>query len=128
MKAIDDREVIVDPSTIKRYQVGTKYFKFKSLLKGLQCTNVITKIGLVRVYHDIAVAEEDISKTSTTASYVLFKFVRMPLGLMNAHLKDFSAIHFMKCLLHWGADDLLIASQDIKSHQQHVGAGLKRPN
>lgn len=33
MKAIDDREVIVDPSTIKRNQAGTKYFKFKSLQK-----------------------------------------------------------------------------------------------
>lgn len=51
---------------------------------GLQGMITVTKIDLVRTYHNIPVAEEDVHKTDNTTPFELFEFVRMLFGLGNA--------------------------------------------
>jgi hypothetical protein len=80
-------------------------------------------IDLVKGYHQIPMAAQDVAKTVIITPFGLFEYLFMPFGLRNAaqtfqRFMDslFKHLPFVFCYL----DDIIIASHTLEEHHEHL--------
>ena len=104
-----------DVTTADRYSVP-HIQEFASQLAG---ASIFSKIDLVRGYHQIPVAADDVSKTAVITPFGLFEFLRTPFGLKNA-AQAFQRLMDTVCngldFVFLYLDDILVCSTSAEQH------------
>ena len=93
---------------------------FASQLAG---ASIFSKIDLVRGYHQIPVAADDVSKTAVITPFGLIEFLRTPFGLKNA-AQTFQRLMDTVCnrldFVFVYLDDILVSSTSAEQHMLHL--------
>jgi len=97
--------------------------RIQNFARVFQGKKLFTTINLVRAYHQIPVAEEDIPKTTITTPFGIFEFPTMSFGLRNAaqtfqRFIDEVIRDLDFCCAY--VDDILVASSSIEEHLEHL--------
>lgn len=114
-----DNFALNDPTKLYRYPISL----LQDFAASLCGKTIISKLDIVRAYHQIPLHPANHPKTTVITSFALFKFIRMSFGLRNA-LQTFERLTngILQGFEFEFADlnDIFIASSSIDEHMIHL--------
>ena len=96
-----------------------------------QKARIYSKIDLHHAYHLVRIAEGDEWKTAFKTRYGSYEWLVMPFGLTNSpaafqrFMNDILGDLLDKCIVVY-LDDILIYSNNLKEHKEHIRELLRR--
>jgi hypothetical protein len=117
----------VDYRPLNAVTIKNKYplLRINILFDQLAGAQVFSKIDLRSGYHQIKICDEDIPKTAFSTRYVLYEYLVLSFGLMNAPARFMYLMNsvFMPELDKFVVifiDDILVYSKSTEDHEEHL--------
>ena len=123
---VDYREL--NKQTVKNRYPLPRQDELLDQLHGAKC---FSKIDLQSGYHQVRVADQDISKTAFGTRFGHFEFLVLPFGLTNAPATFMSFMHevlrpYLDQFVVVFLDDILIYSKNQDEHMEHLRLVLEK--
>lgn len=132
-KKTGDLRLVVDYRRLNSITVKDRYPipLLNDLLDAPVGAKIFTKLDLRNAYNQVRIREGDQFKTAFTTPFGCFEYQVMPFGLCNApssfqRLINLALSDLLNVFVVAYLDDLLIYSQDLDSHVDHVTQVLQR--
>jgi hypothetical protein len=132
-KKYGTKRMCIDYKALNEVTIKNKYTlpRIEDMFDQLRGVSVFSKIDLRSGYYQLRIRPSDIPKTTFVTKYVLYEYTVMSFGLTNApaffmYLMNSVFMDYLDKFVVVFIDDILIYSQSVEEHVNHLRMILQR--